>query len=76
MIEFTLIVTNAFADSLTADNGGGMTSDKMRQCLSLGYSAKSKAANTIGQCELCFSFRFVCGKGLYFIYLFLTSERQ
>ncbi|KAF8040944.1 hypothetical protein BT93_B2997 [Corymbia citriodora subsp. variegata] len=26
-----------------------MTFDKMRQCMSLGYSAKSKAANTIGQ---------------------------
>jgi hypothetical protein len=29
-----------------------MTPDKMRQCMSLGYSAKSKMANTIGQCEL------------------------
>ena len=37
---------------LAADNGGGMTPDKMRQCMSLGYSAKSKIANTIGQCEL------------------------
>ncbi|KAK4402604.1 protein MICRORCHIDIA 7 [Sesamum angolense] len=34
---------------MTADNGGGMTPDKMRQCMSLGYSAKSKLANTIGQ---------------------------
>ncbi|XP_068655887.1 protein MICRORCHIDIA 7-like [Aristolochia californica] len=31
------------------DNGGGMDPDKMRQCMSLGYSAKSKFANTIGQ---------------------------
>ncbi|CAN4109436.1 unnamed protein product [Withania somnifera] len=31
------------------DNGGGMTPDRMRQCMSLGYSAKSKLANTIGQ---------------------------
>ncbi|KAL6190636.1 hypothetical protein ACLB2K_037030 [Fragaria x ananassa] len=31
------------------DNGGGMTPEKMRQCMSLGYSAKSKMANTIGQ---------------------------
>ncbi|KAI3467769.1 hypothetical protein Pfo_024432 [Paulownia fortunei] len=31
------------------DNGGGMTPDKMRQCVSLGYSEKSKMANTIGQ---------------------------
>ncbi|GAY36788.1 hypothetical protein CUMW_024540 [Citrus unshiu] len=32
---------------LVEDNGGGMTPDKMRQCMSLGYSAKSKLANTI-----------------------------
>ncbi|KAL2547232.1 Histidine kinase [Forsythia ovata] len=31
------------------DNGGGMNPDKMRQCMSLGYSEKSKMANTIGQ---------------------------
>lgn len=37
--------------SLKTDNGGGMTPDKMRQCVSLGYSAKSKMTNTIGQCE-------------------------
>ncbi|XP_058194830.1 protein MICRORCHIDIA 7-like isoform X2 [Rhododendron vialii] len=34
---------------LVEDNGGGMTPDKMRQCMSLGYSVKSKMANTIGQ---------------------------
>ncbi|XP_057508601.1 protein MICRORCHIDIA 7-like isoform X1 [Actinidia eriantha] len=34
---------------LVEDNGGGMTPDKMRQCMSLGYSVKSKLANTIGQ---------------------------
>lgn len=39
---------------LNVDNGGGMTPDTMRQCMSLGYSMKSKFANTIGQCELCF----------------------
>ena len=32
-----------------ADNGGGMDPEKMRQCMSLGYSEKSKIANTIGQ---------------------------
>lgn len=32
------------------DNGGGMTPDKMRQCMSLGYSAKTKISGTIGQC--------------------------
>lgn len=34
---------------LIEDNGGGMDPDRMRQCMSLGYSAKSKIANTIGQ---------------------------
>ncbi|KAK6920478.1 hypothetical protein RJ641_014156 [Dillenia turbinata] len=34
---------------LIEDNGGGMDPDKMRHCMSLGYSAKSKSANTIGQ---------------------------
>ncbi|XP_071701919.1 protein MICRORCHIDIA 7-like [Rutidosis leptorrhynchoides] len=31
------------------DNGGGMDPDKLRQCMSLGYSLKSKVADTIGQ---------------------------
>ncbi|XP_072951406.1 protein MICRORCHIDIA 7-like isoform X2 [Typha angustifolia] len=34
---------------LVEDNGGGMDPDKMRQCLSFGYSVKSKMATTIGQ---------------------------
>lgn len=34
---------------LVEDDGGGMDPDKLRQCMSLGYSAKSKSANTIGQ---------------------------
>ncbi|KAF9622346.1 hypothetical protein IFM89_031149 [Coptis chinensis] len=34
---------------LIEDDGGGMDPDKMRQCMSLGYSAKSKLANVIGQ---------------------------
>ncbi|XWS63501.1 hypothetical protein CRYUN_Cryun06bG0103500 [Craigia yunnanensis] len=34
---------------LVEDNGGGMCPDKMRQCMSLGYSSKCKMANTIGQ---------------------------
>ncbi|KAM7251450.1 hypothetical protein ACFE04_023333 [Oxalis oulophora] len=34
---------------LIEDNGGGMDPDKMRACMSLGYSVKSKMANTIGQ---------------------------
>ena len=32
------------------DDGGGMSPDKIRHCMSLGYSAKSKVKNTIGQC--------------------------
>ncbi|KAF4377792.1 hypothetical protein CsatB_018366 [Cannabis sativa] len=34
---------------LIEDDGGGMNPDKMRHCMSLGYSEKSKLANTIGQ---------------------------
>ncbi|KAI3956862.1 hypothetical protein MKX01_000896 [Papaver californicum] len=34
---------------LVEDNGGGMSPETMRHCMSLGYSAKSKLANTIGQ---------------------------
>ncbi|KAA8540660.1 hypothetical protein F0562_024421 [Nyssa sinensis] len=34
---------------LIEDNGGGMDPDKLRQCMSLGYSVKSKVADTIGQ---------------------------
>ncbi|XP_050376689.1 protein MICRORCHIDIA 7 [Argentina anserina] len=34
---------------LIEDNGGGMTPDKIRDCMSLGFSTKSKIANTIGQ---------------------------
>ncbi|RZC53734.1 hypothetical protein C5167_012582 [Papaver somniferum] len=34
---------------LVEDNGGGMSPGTMRHCMSLGYSAKSKLANTIGQ---------------------------
>ncbi|KAF3786291.1 MICRORCHIDIA 7 protein [Nymphaea thermarum] len=34
---------------LVEDDGGGMDPDKIRQCMSLGYSAKSKSANTIGR---------------------------
>ncbi|CAA0831767.1 Histidine kinase-- DNA gyrase B-- and HSP90-like ATPase family protein [Striga hermonthica] len=34
---------------LIEDNGGGMDPEKIRHCMSLGYSAKSKQVNTIGQ---------------------------
>ncbi|KAI5077898.1 hypothetical protein GOP47_0007722 [Adiantum capillus-veneris] len=34
---------------LVEDDGGGMNPDNIRACMSLGYSAKSKRANTIGQ---------------------------
>lgn len=44
---------------LFADNGGGMDPDKMRHCMSLGYSVKSKIANTIGQCKTSFRCRIL-----------------
>uniref|UniRef100_A0A0A0LRP9 Morc S5 domain-containing protein n=1 Tax=Cucumis sativus TaxID=3659 RepID=A0A0A0LRP9_CUCSA len=34
---------------LIEDNGGGMSPEKMRHCMSLGYSEKTKLADTIGQ---------------------------
>ncbi|EOA12940.1 hypothetical protein CARUB_v10025919mg [Capsella rubella] len=34
---------------LIEDDGGGMNPEKMRHCMSLGYSVKSKLADTIGQ---------------------------
>ncbi|KAI3773542.1 hypothetical protein L1987_48072 [Smallanthus sonchifolius] len=34
---------------LIEDNGGGMNPEKMRYCMSLGYSLKSKVKDTIGQ---------------------------
>ncbi|CAN0906036.1 Protein MICRORCHIDIA 4 [Linum grandiflorum] len=34
---------------LIEDDGGGMDLDKMRKCMSLGFSAKSKMDSTIGQ---------------------------
>ncbi|KAL6497311.1 hypothetical protein OROGR_029240 [Orobanche gracilis] len=34
---------------LIEDNGGGMNPEKIRHCMSLGYSAKSKLVDTIGQ---------------------------
>lgn len=40
---------NGDAMLLIEDDGGGMDPDCMRRCMSLGYSAKSKIANTIGQ---------------------------
>ncbi|KAF2310453.1 hypothetical protein GH714_010817 [Hevea brasiliensis] len=43
--QFDSIVPAGFL----AHNGGGMNPNKMRQCMSLGYSAKSKMTNTIGQ---------------------------
>ncbi|CAN1175197.1 Protein MICRORCHIDIA 4 [Linum perenne] len=36
---------------LIEDDGGGMDPDKMRKCMSLGFSAKSKMDSTIGQCN-------------------------
>lgn len=46
-----MLTENSLCFLIFADNGGGMDPDKMRQCMSLGYSVKSNQANTIGQCE-------------------------
>ncbi|GJY79477.1 RNA-directed DNA polymerase, eukaryota [Tanacetum coccineum] len=46
------MLTNKKDDSrmlLIEDNGGGMDPEKMRHCMSLGYSLKSKVEDTIGQ---------------------------
>ncbi|PWA76888.1 histidine kinase-like ATPase, C-terminal domain-containing protein [Artemisia annua] len=46
------MLTNKKDDSrilLIEDNGGGMDPEKMRHCMSLGYSLKSKVKDTIGQ---------------------------
>lgn len=37
--------------AFSIDNGGGMTPERMRECMSLGFSTKSKSGNTIGQCK-------------------------
>lgn len=50
------------------DNGGGMDPDKMRQCMSLGYSAKSKLANTIGQCQSFFPIKIILFFVSYLLY--------
>ncbi|CAN1318151.1 Protein MICRORCHIDIA 4 [Linum perenne] len=39
---------------LIEDDGGGMDPDKMRKCMSLGFSAKSKMDSTIGQCNFLY----------------------
>jgi hypothetical protein len=44
-------ITSTLKFKLLIDDGGGMNPDKMRLCMSLGYSAKSKVKNTIGQCK-------------------------
>ncbi|PPD74911.1 hypothetical protein GOBAR_DD28169 [Gossypium barbadense] len=36
---------------LVEDNEEGMSPDKMRQYMRLGYSSKSKMENTVGQCR-------------------------
>ncbi|KMT07400.1 hypothetical protein BVRB_6g150260 [Beta vulgaris subsp. vulgaris] len=42
------LVPHALSSS-NFDDGGGMNPSELRSCMSLGYSAKSKMANTIGQ---------------------------
>lgn len=43
---------------LSPDDGGGMTPERMRECMSLGFSAKSNSTNTIGQCSFSFPASF------------------
>ncbi|EFJ19297.1 hypothetical protein SELMODRAFT_419096 [Selaginella moellendorffii] len=40
---------------LFEDNGGGMTLDHLRQCMSFGYSVNDTASRTIGQYVIVFS---------------------
>lgn len=58
IVQIRRIYINRFFNNISClcfpsytDNGGGINPDKMRQCMSLGYSTKSKSTNTIGQCE-------------------------
>ena len=54
LVFFSFCLYSRFDDVVFgkfSDNGGGMNPEKMRHCMSLGYSAKSKLANTIGQCK-------------------------
>jgi len=53
-VDLALHPRNGSPMLVIEDDGGGMTPDRMRQCMSLGYSAKSKSANTIGQCLYLF----------------------
>lgn len=46
-----LLKTVIYLAHSSTDNGGGMDPERMRHCMSLGYSVKSKMADTIGQCE-------------------------
>ena len=46
-----------------------MDPDKMRQCMSLGYSVKSKSANTIGQCKLLLPFHKYDYRVLFFYFV-------
>ncbi|KAG0598000.1 hypothetical protein M758_12G036800 [Ceratodon purpureus] len=48
-VDVRLHPQNGSAMLLIEDDGGGMDPDRLRQCLSFGYSEKSKSANTIGQ---------------------------
>lgn len=51
--SFVLIafLVNHFHPPCNVDNGGGMDPDKMRLCMSLGFSLKSKIKDAIGQCK-------------------------
>ncbi|KVH97875.1 Histidine kinase-like ATPase, ATP-binding domain-containing protein [Cynara cardunculus var. scolymus] len=47
LLDSLFFYPRVFISYMMTDNGGGMTPEKMRACMSLGYSVKSKLANTI-----------------------------
>lgn len=55
-----------------ADNGGGMNIDTIRHCMSFGYSAKSKMANTIGQCKCAYAAKWEIYKQCHIFHLFCS----
>lgn len=79
LLSTALYLSSSILVFENADNGGGMDPEKMRQCMSLGYSAKSKLANTIGQCNYSLWTRlFLISKCLqevaWFIFLLIDGN--
>lgn len=49
-VKLIVVLGISIICDLQGDNGWGMNPEKMFHCMSLGYSLKSKLANTIGKC--------------------------